>query len=285
MNTLMRLHGPEDNSRYTGRSNHLVNRWTLQRFLLSVVTLALLLLIINQLLSYVELRDNLDTMFLSQVLLVLIVSPYFSSRALANQFNCASSDGLVTLSPIRSTPTLGPIVAARQVSLVFFLVVSTLAMVLFNESSRDVSFTNLLSYYGVLLATVFSSSLIGVLGWRFFCNEIHAVQFAYAASLLMIGGVFMLSLPNRYLGTLTVLGNFSVIPIFLYINPLVAVCQILDIDIFRVPHLYELTPLPSYLYFFPKWYAVCGFQVLLGICCLLIVSRLGFVKRFRRDKA
>lgn len=281
----MRLNGPEDNSRCTGKSNYLVKQWTLQRFLLSVVTLALLLLIINQLLSHVGLRNSLDTMFLSQVLLVLIVSPYFSSRALANQFNFTSSDELVTLSPIRSTPTLGPIVARSQVTLMFFLAVSTLAMVLFNESSRDVPFPKLLSYCGVLLATVFSSSLIGVLGWRFFCNEIHAVQFAYAASLLMIGGVFMLSLPNRYLGTLTVLGRFSVIPVFLYINPLVAVCQILDIDIFRVPHLYELTPLPSYVYFYPKWYAVCGFQVLLGLCCLLMVSRFGFVEGFRRDKA
>ena len=281
----MCLNGTEDNSRCTGKSNHLVKQWTLQRFLLSVVTLALLLLIINQLLSHVGLRNSLNTMFLSQVLLVLIVSPYFSSRALANQFNFTSSDELVTLSSIRSTPTLGPIVVGSQVTLMFFLVLSTLAMVLFNESSRDVSFTKLLSYYGVLLATVFSSSLIGVLGWRFFCNEIHAVQFAYVASLLMISGVFMLSLPNRYLGTLTVLGRFSVIPVFLYINPLVAVCQILDIDIFRVPHLYELTPLPSYVYFYPKWYAVCGFQVVLGLCCLLLVSRLGFVKGFRHDKA
>ena len=138
----MRLNGPEDNSRCIGKSNHLVNQWTLQRFLLSVVTLALLLLIINQLLSHAELRDSLDTMFLSQVLLVLIVSPYFSSRALANQFNCTSSDELVTLSPIRSTATLGPIVAGSQISLVFYLVVSTLAMVLFNESSRDVPFRN-----------------------------------------------------------------------------------------------------------------------------------------------
>ena len=167
----MRLNGTEDNSRCTGKSNHLVKQWTLQRFLLSVVTLALLLLIINQLLSHVGLRNSLDTMFLSQVLLVLIVSPYFSSRALANQFNFTSSDELVTLSPIRSTPTLCPIVAGSQVTLIFYLVVSTLAMVLFNESSRDVPFPKLLSYYGVLLATVFSSSLIGVLGWRFFLHR------------------------------------------------------------------------------------------------------------------
>ena len=279
----MRLHGPANNNRHTGISNQLVNQWTLQRVFLAVVTLALLLLMIHQLLSHVEFRDSLDTMFLSQVLLVLIVSPYFSSSALANQFSISSSDELVVLSRIRPTATIGPIVVGSQVTLIFFLFVSTVVIVLYNESGRDVSFAALLSYYGVLLASIFSSSLIGVLGWRFFCNEIHAVQFAYAASLLMIGGVFMLSLPNRYLGALTVLGRFSVIPVFLYINPLVAVCQILDIDIFRMPHLYELTPLPSYLYFYPKWYAVCGFQVLLGLCCLFMVSRLGFVKGFRRD--
>ena len=281
----MRLHGPKENSRYTGISNQLVYQWTLRRVFLAVVTLVLLLLMIHQLLSHVELRDSLDTMFLSQVLLVLIVSPYFSSRALSNQYSISLSDELVVLSRIRPTATLGPIVMGSQVTLILFLVVSTSVIVFFNESGRDVSFTKLLSYYGVLLASIFSSSLIGVLGWRFFCNEIHAVQFAYAASLLMIGGVFMLSLPNRYLGTLTVLGRFSVIPVFLYINPLVAVCQILDFDIFRVPLLYELTPLPSYLYFYPKWYAVCGFQVLLGLCCLFMVSRLGFVTGFRRDKA
>ena len=269
----------------TDRFSRVKGQWTLWRVFIAVAILCLLLSVINQLLFRAELTDSLGTIFLSEILLALIASPYFSSRALADRFYDASSDDLATLSRMRTGGTFGPIVAGSQVPLICFVVLSASVFAIFDKSSRDVSTTVLLPYHAALLATVFSSALVGMLGWRIFCNEIHAVQFAYAMSLLMVGGVFLLSPLDRYIGTLTIAGRISIIPVFLSINPLIAVCQLLEIDIFRAPNLYELTPLPSYLYVYPKWYIVCAVQVLVGFCCLLVVSRLGFVNDIGKEKA
>lgn len=274
----------EDSRYYGDRLSLLMGQRRMKRILITVAILCLLLLVVNQLLSHAKLTDSLGTMLLSEVFLVLIVSPYLSCRALANQFSELTSDKLLILSRIRSEGTLGATALSSQVPLICFVVLSVSIFVLFNKSSGDLSYAKLLSYHLVLLATVFSSAFIGMLGWRFFCHEIYAVQFAYAVSLLMIGGVFILSPLNRYMGTLLIFDRFSVIPVFLFINPLIAVCQLLEIDIFRAPHLYELTPLPSYLFVYPKWYAICGLQVLVGLCCLFMVSRLGIAKDFHHDK-
>ncbi len=269
----------------TDRSGQVMGQWTLWRVFIAAVILCLLLSVINQLLSRAELTDSLGTIFLSEILLVLIASPYFSSRALADRFRDASSDEFLVFSRIRPEGALGAAAMKSQVPLICFVVLSASVFAIFDKSSSDVSTTVLLPYHAALLATVFSSALIGMLGWRIFCNEIHAVQFAYAVSLLMVGGVFLLSPLDRYIGTLTIAGRISIIPVFLSINPLIAVCQLLEIDIFRAPNLYELTPLPSYLYVYPKWYTVCAVQVLVGFCCLLVVSRLGFVNDIGKEKA
>lgn len=269
---------------YTDRFSRVMNQWTIGRIFITVAILGFLLLVTYQLLSNAELTDGLGTIFLSEILLVMIASPYLSSRALANQHCEVPSDKLLVLSRIRVHATLGATSVSSQVLLISFVILTTTAFFLVIESAGDVSFNELLSYHMVLLASVFSSALIGMLGWRVFGHEIHAVQFAYAVSLLMIGGVFLLSPLNRYMGTLTAFDRFSIIPVFLLMNPLIAVCQLLEIDVFRAPHLYELTPLPSYLFVYPKWYAVSGFQVVVGLCCLMLISRFRSIKDFRHDK-
>ncbi len=270
--------------RYTDRFSRVMNQWTIGRIFITVAILGLLLLVTHQLLSNAELTDGLGTIFLSEIILVMIASPYLSSRALANQHCGVPSDKLLVLSRIRVHATLGATSVSSQALLISFVILTTTAFFLVIESVGDVSFNELLSYHMVLLASVFSSALIGMLGWRIFGHEIHAVQFAYAVSLLMIGGVFLLSPLNRYMGTLTAFDRFSIIPVFLLMNPLIAVCQLLEIDVFRAPHLYELTPIPSYLFFYPKWYAVSGFQVVVGLCCLMLISRFRSIKDFRHDK-
>ena len=285
MNRLIRFSMLKDWSYYTDRLSQVMGQWTMRRLFIAVAILGLLLLTVNQLVSHAKLSDSLGSIFLSDVLLVLIVSPYVSSRALAQQFCGASSDKLLVLSRIRPGGTLAATAFGSQVPLICFVVLTASVFALVNASSSDVSYTKLLSFHAVLLATAFSSALIGMLGWRIFCHEIHAVQFAYAASLLMIGGVFLLSPLDRYTGSLLIFDRFSIIPVFLLMNPLIAVCQLFEIDIFRAPHLYELTPLPSYLFVYPKWYAVCTVQALAGLCCLFAVSRLGFTSDLYHDKA
>lgn len=270
--------------RYTDRFSRVMNQWTIGRIFITVAILGLLLLVTYQLLSNAELTDGLGTIFLSEIILVMIASPYLSSRALANQHCEVPSDKLLVLSRIRVHATLGATAVSSQALLISFVILTTTAFFLVIESAGDVSFNELLSYHMVLLASVFSSALIGTLGWRIFGHEIHAVQFAYAVSLLMIGGVFLLSPLNRYMGTLTAFDRFSIIPVFLLMNPLIAVCQLLEIDVFRAPHLYELTPLPSYLFVYPKWYAVSGFQLVVGLCCLMLISRFRSIKDLRHDK-
>ncbi|MDE0301361.1 MAG: hypothetical protein OXN17_22265 [Candidatus Poribacteria bacterium] len=267
------------------RFGHAMSLCTTRRIFFSVAVLGLLLWALNQLLSQAKLADTLGTTLMSELLLVLIASPYFSSRALANKFSDVSPDNLIVLSRINPRCSLGAVAVRSQVLLICFVILTTPAFVLIEESSGGVSLVKLLSYYLVLLASVFSGARIGMLGWRIFRHEIHAVQFAYAISLLMIGGVFLLSPLNRFFGSLLIAGKYSIVPVFLLINPLIAVCQLFDVDIFRAPHLYNLTPLPSSVFYYPKWYAVCGFQVLLGLCCFFMVSRLNLFKDFHRDKA
>ena len=285
MNSLVRFSMPGTGDYYTDRLRQVANQWTIGSIFIGTVSLSLLLFAVYKLLSHAELTQSIGVLFLSEILLVLIASPYLSCRALTQHYGEAPSDRPLVLSRIRPGDTLGVTAVSSQLPLISFVVLSASVFVLANKSYGDVSFTRLLSYHVVLVATVFSSALIGMLGWRIFYHEIHAVQFAYVISTLMIGGVFLLSPLNRYMGTLQVFDRFSMIPTFLLINPLIAVCQLLEIDIFRTPHLYELTPLPSYLYFYPKWYAVCSFQVLVGLCCFFLVSRLGLSKNFHDDKA
>ena len=270
---------------YAGRLSLLMGQWRMRRILITVIILGLLLITVNRLLSHAQLAHNLGTVFLSEILLILIVSPYLSCRALADQFSEVTSDKLLVLSRIRLEVTLAATAVSSQVLLICFAILTASTFALVNKSSGDVSFAKLLSYHVVLLASVFSSALIGMLGWRIFsARDLRRSVCIRRVTPNDRWGFSSFTAESLH-GNVTGFDRFSIIPVFLLINPLIAVCQLLEIDLFRTPHLYELTPLPSYLFVYPKWYAVSGFQVLVGLCCLFTVSRLGVAKDFHHEKA
>ena len=130
----------------------------------------------------------------------------------------------------------------------------------------SLSFMVVVKVYLIFLSYTLVGASIGLLGWRIFGHETLATLFSLVVWGLLIGSFFSLVPIERYVENLVYF-----IPVFLHVNPLIAVCHVLEHDIFRTPKLYELTPISSYLFAYPEWYLVCGWQVLIGICCIAIV--------------
>jgi hypothetical protein len=222
---------------------------------------------IYRLLSLVKLGGDVDIVFFSEALLVLIAAPYLSARRLARQFGAISSDELLLLSPIRSQYLVGRGIVISQIPTICFTVLSPVLFAIYVPSIREMPLVKILLLHTVLGVFIFSSAAVGALGWRIFGTELYAAEFAYCIWLILIGGVLLLTPLERYVDNLK-----PFIPPFLHVNPLLAVQDLLGIDIFRVRRLYHLTVIPSYDVIYPSWYTVCAWQGLIGICCFGLAS-------------
>ena len=232
---------------------------------IAVVIQSVLLLGICQLMSRAKLGQFTNLIFLAAAILILIVSPYLACSTLNQYHNLRLLDGLLSLSPIHSRTILVRLLFESQIYSLCFLAVTILV---FTVSTGELLRYKVLLLHVVFIVFIFVATSIAALSWRIFRHIIFAVEFTYLVWVLLIGGVFLLSPLDRYLENLQ-----PTIPPFLHINPLIAVCHLLEFDIFRTPALYELTPIPSYLFVYPPWYLVCGWQVLIGLCCCVIISR------------
>jgi hypothetical protein len=117
----------------------------------------------------------------------------------------------------------------------------------------------------VIAIYIIVAASVGGFWWCVLRHEIYATEATYVGWILLLGGVFLLAPLDRYIENLE-----PIIPPFLHLNPLSAVCHLLKVDVFRTPHLYELTPIPSYMVVYPSWYIVCGWQILIGIFCVAL---------------
>ena len=241
-------------------------RWRgVGKICIAVIIQASLLLVICQLLIRARLGQFTNLIFLAEAILILIVSPYLACSSLNKHFDFRLSDGLMLLSPIRSRTILVRILFGSQIYSLCFLGVTTFVFIV---SSGEILRYKVVLLHLVFIVYIFVGASIGALGWHIFRHTLFAVELTYLVWAFLIGGVFLLSPLDRYLENLQ-----PIIPPFLNINPLIAVCHLLEIDIFRTPALYELTPIPSYLFVYPAWYQVCGWQMLIGFCCCALVSR------------
>ena len=230
---------------------------------------------IYRLLSLLQLGGDADIVFFSAALVVLIAAPYLSARRLTRQFGTISSDELLLLSPIRSQFLVGHRVIISQIPTICFVILSPLLFTIFVPSIREMPLSKILLLQVVLGVFIFSSAAIGALGWRIFGTELYATEFAYFIWLILIGGVLLLTPLERYVDNLK-----PFIPPFLKLNPLLAVRDLLEIDIFRVRRLYGLTVVPDlYDSAYPSWYTVCAWQTLIGICCFGVASSRCFKPR------
>ena len=146
-----------------------------------------------------------------------------------------------------------------------FITICVTVLLIFSRWSISLSFMAVVKVYLIVLIYTLVGASIGILGWRISGRTTLATLFALMVWGVLIGSFFSLVPIERYVGNLA-----SFIPVFLHVNPLISVCHVLEHDIFRTPKLYELTPISSYLFVYPKWYLICGWQVLIGIFCLLL---------------
>ena len=101
-------------------------------------------------------------------------------------------------------------------------------------------------------------------------KSVYSIQLAIFWWLCIIFSPFILVPLDRFSFSLE-----SVIPYFLYMNPMIAICQLLEQDtsIFRTPYLYEILPVASYHFVYPNWVYICIVQVLLSVLMLIFSFR------------
>lgn len=255
-------------------SREMSQRWSgVGKACIAIIIQGALLLVICQLLIRAKLGQFTNLIFLAEAILILIVSPCLACSTLNNFHNLRLSEGLLLLSPVPSRTILVRLLFRSQIYSLCFLGVTILV---FTASTSELLRYKVILLHLAYIVFIFVGASIAALFWHVFRHTLFAVELTYLVWILLIGGVFLLSPIDRYLENLQ-----PVIPPFLHINPLIAVCHLLEIDIFRTPALYELTPIPSYLFVYPAWYQVCGWHVLIGFgCCVLVSKKFPFERSF-----
>ena len=234
-----------------------------------------LLLPIYQLLTRAKLGLPIECLFMAQVFIVLLVSPYLAARAIRSDFlstGATSTSSLLTLSSLPSGGWLLRLLVRSQVPLLCWAFLST-GVALF---VIDVPFVKALQVFVILGIYSLSAGAVGMCSAQVFRDAFFGVEFATFLWCVLIGSAFLLNPLGRYVNDLQ-----PFIPPVLHLNPLIAVCCIFGSDLFRNPLLYELTPVPSYIYVYPKpWYLVAVWQIVIGACCFLGAWQIGRSRRY-----
>ena len=233
-----------------------------------------LLLPIYQLLTRAKLGLPIECLFMAQVFIVLFVSPYLAARAIRSGFlstGATSTSSLLTLSSFPSGGWLLRLLVLSQVPLLCWAFLST-GVALF---VMDVPFVKALQVFVILGIYSLSAGAVGMCSAQVFRDAFFGAEFAIFLWCVLIGSAFLLNPLGRYVNDLQ-----PFIPPVLHLNPLIAVCCIFGSDLFRNPLLYELTPVPSYIYVYPKpWYLVGVWQIVIGACCFLGAWQIGRSRR------
>lgn len=240
-------------------------QWKFSRICFALILQSVLLVIICQLLFSAKLGQYTDLIFLSEALIALIIPPYLASSGLNKHLAPLQSTGQLQLSQMHLRRVALSVVFGSQIYTVCFLGLALIIFTIFIPSISNIKHLQVLQLHTVFTIYFIVASLAGGLWWSVFRHETLATEATYVGWIFLIGGVFLLAPLDRYLENLE-----PIIPPFLYLNPLMAVCHLLQIDVFRTPHLYELTPIPSYRVVYPSWQAVCLWQILIGICCVAL---------------
>lgn len=247
----------------------------LKKLAIWLIIPSFLLLPIYQLLTRVNLGLPIECLFMAQVFVVLLVSPYLSARSIRSDVlntSATSSTSLLVLSPIPSSGGwLLRLLLLSQVPLLCWVFLSTV-VVLF---VMDVPFVKALQMFVILEIYSLSAGAVGMCGAQVFRDAFFGAEVATLLWCVLIGGAFLLTPLGRYVNNLQ-----PFIPPVLHLNPLIAVCCIFGSDIFRNPLLYELTLVPSYDYRYPNpWYLVGVWQIVIGACCFLGTWQIGRSRR------
>ena len=210
---------------------------------------------------------------MAQMLVVLLVAPYLAARTLRGDFLNTSFDAQCALAPVSSGQRLLRLLLISQIPVFCWVFLST-GVALF---VTRIPFAKALQMFVILGIYSLSAAAVGIWGLQVFRDVLFSTEFAILLWCVLIGGAFLLNPLQRYVDDLQ-----PFIPPVLHLNPLIVVCCIFEgFDIFRNPLLYERTPVPSYIFFYPKpWYLVGIWQMVIGGCCFLGAWQISRSRRY-----
>lgn len=231
-----------------------------------------LLWLIYKVLMQAKLGLPIECFFMGQIFVVLLVSPYLAARTVRRDFLSTSFDAQFTLSPISSQQRLLKLLLISQIPMVCWVLLST-GVALF---VTDVPFVKAFQMLVMLEIYSLSAAAVGIAGAQIFRDAFFGAEFATLLWCVLIGGAFLLNPLKRYVNDLQ-----PFIPPVLHLNPVIVACCIFEgLDFFWNPLLYELTPVPSYIFVYPKpWYLVGIWQLVIGGCCFMGAWQ---ISKFRR---
>ena len=225
----------------------------------------LLVVCIWRVLAHTKLGPFLELVFFAEAVFIQLAAPYLACRHLDIGLGALATADARCLSQRSRWRIFLRALVESQIGLYWFIGAVTVALLLYIPSVSDLSPLQVAFLQVVCVTYVFVGASIGAFFWRLTHHQLFATELAYLGWAILTGGVFLLAPLQRYVEDLE-----PIIPAVLRLNPLIAVCHLLKLDIFRTPYLYELTPVASYLYVFPPWYAICGLQILIGALFLIL---------------
>ena len=245
----------------------------LRTFITWFVIASFLLYLIYTVLLQAKLGLPIECFFMAQVFVVLLVAPYLAARAVRCDFLNTGFDAQYVLASISSGQRLLRLLLISQIPMLCWVFLSTGAALFVTR----IPVAKALQMFVILEMYSLSAAAVGVWGAQVFGDAVFSAEFATLLWCVLIGGAFLLNPLQRYVDDLQ-----PFIPPVLHLNPLIVVCCIFEgFDIFRNPLLYELTPVPSYVFFYPKpWYLVGVWQIVIGGCCFLGAWQISRSRRY-----
>ncbi len=248
--------------------------WNRNRFLKTLfacsATASFLLWLIYLLLAQANFGLPVECFFAAQICVVLLTAPYLAAytchtsflKACSAELSAGTNASLLSLSPISFGWQLLRMLLVSQVPLLYWILLSAAGAFFI----MDASFAKVLQMSFILAVYSVSAAAVGVWAAQVFQAPIFGAECATLLWCVLIGGAFLLNPLGRYVDNL----QPFLLPV-LHLNPIIAVCCIFEgLDIFRNPLIYELTPVPSYIFMYPKpWYLVGVWQLVIGSCCFL----------------
>ena len=237
------------------------------------VIASLLLYLIYRVLVQAKLGLPIECFFMAQIFVVLLVAPYLAARAVQGDFLNTSCDAQGALAPISTGHRLLRLLLISQIPMLTWVFLFTGAALFVTR----IPFAKALQMCLILGIYSMSAAAVGICGVQVFRDALFSAEFATLLWCVLIGGAFLLNPLQRYVDDLQ-----PFIPPVLHLNPLIVVCCIFEgLDIFRNPLLYERTPVPSYVFYYPKpWYLVGIWQIVIGGCCFLGAWQISRSRRY-----
>jgi len=244
-----------------------------KKIIIALILQGFSLFFIFALLTVAKLGDTVKVFFLAETGLILLAAPLLTSNAVNSEVNRKNVQQLLT-TPLKTTEILiGKLIGLEFYNLIFLILSFLISSVILTIFGKNISLLTILFIHVMLLVYVYSCGSLGILCSTICRSAFYATELAFSILAIFIGNVVLINPLIRW-GC-----NSSIaIPLALNTNPFVAISTVLKHDIFRTEYMYNLSPVASYAYIYPKWYLIVFWYILGGGICFLISTCL-----FRRQ--